>query len=119
MTIRREDVDAGRIDFSGVVDTTAPDLPPVHPGEILKEEFLEPLGMSVYALAAALQVPRTRLNDIVLGRRSVTAETALRLAKYFGTSADFWMGLQAQYDLDVARRTFGPDVDRQVRPRAA
>lgn len=119
MTIRREDVDAGRIDFSEVADPTAADLPPVHPGSVLKEEFLAPLGMSVYALAAALQVPRTRLNDIVLGRRSVSAETALRLAKYFGTSADFWMGLQAQHDLDVARRSVGAVVDRQVRPRAA
>jgi len=119
MTIRREDIDAGRVDFADVVDPAAPMLPPVHPGDILKEEFLAPLGISVYALAAALRVPRTRLNDIVLGRRSVTAETALRLAKYFGTSADFWMGLQAQYDLDVARRTFGAEVDRQVTPRAA
>ncbi len=70
-----------------------------HPGEILKEEFLEPLGISVYALAQALDVPRTRMNDIVLGRRGISADTALRLAKFFGTDAFSWLNLQQRYEL--------------------
>jgi addiction module HigA family antidote len=71
---------------------------PVHPGEILREEFLVPLGMSAHALAMAVRVPAPRINDIVRERRAVTADTALRLARFFGTSVEFWMGLQADYD---------------------
>ena len=119
MTIRREDLDAGRIDLSEVIDTATPPLGPVHPGDILKHEFLAPLGMSVYALAAAVQLPRTRLNDIVLGRRAVTAETALRLARFFGTSARFWLNLQSAYDLSIAAGKHGADIEREVKPRAA
>lgn len=76
---------------------------PIHPGEILREEFLIPLGMTAHALAMALQVPAPRINDIVRERRAVTADTALRLAKYFGTSVEFWAGLQSDFDVAVAR----------------
>ena len=76
---------------------------PIHPGEILREEFLIPLGMTAHALAMALQVPAPRINDIVRERRAVTADTALRLDKYFGTSVEFWAGLQTDFDVAVAR----------------
>lgn len=118
MTIRIEDVEAGWIDFSDILDLDSAPIGPVHPGDILKADFLDPLGMSVYALAHAVHVPRTRLNDIVLGRRAVTAETALRLARYFGTTAAFWTGLQAQHDLEMARRGLGRELD-EIAPRAA
>ena len=117
MSIRREDLDAGRVDFADMIPGRR--LPPVHPGEILREEFLLPLGLSVYALAQAIKVPRSRLNDIVRGRRAVSADTALRLARYFGTSADFWLGLQARYDLDLAERSLRRKIEREVSPRAA
>lgn len=78
---------------------------PIHPGEILREEFLVPLNLSANALAIALGVPAPRINDVVRERRGVTADTALRLARYFGTSAEFWMGLQADYDLRLAEST--------------
>ena len=90
-----------------------------HPGEILNEEFLKPLGMSVNALALALRVPATRIGAIVKGERSVTADTALRLARFFGTSPEFWMNLQAMYDLTKARVESGMAIKRDVRPRAA
>ena len=77
---------------------------PIHPGEILREEFLLPLGLSANALAVALGVPAPRINDIVRERRGISADTALRLARYFGTSAEFWMGLQADHDLRQAER---------------
>src|SRR6266542_3983573 len=76
-------------------------LPPVHPGEVLAEEFLEPMGISQYRLAKDIAVPPRRINEIVHGTRAVSADTALRLARYFGTSERFWLNLQAQYDLDV------------------
>ena len=78
-------------------------IPPVHPGEILLEEFLKPLGLSQYRLAKGLSVPARRINEIVLGVRSITADTALRLARFFGTSERFWLNLQATYDLEVER----------------
>jgi addiction module HigA family antidote len=90
-----------------------------HPGEVLKEEFLKPLGMSVNALAIALRVPATRVGAIVKGERSVTADTALRLARFFGTTAEFWMNLQAMHDLTKARLEAGVEIERDVRPRAA
>ena len=92
-------------------------LPPIHPGEILREEFLKPLGMSMNKLANHLQVPANRITQIVEGRRGITGETALRLARYFGTSAEFWLGMQKDYDLQVARDEFEAEVVRQVRPR--
>jgi addiction module HigA family antidote len=90
-----------------------------HPEEVLNEEFLGPLGMSVNALAMALRVPATRIGAIVKGERSVTADTALRLARFFGTSPELWMNLQAMYDLTKARRESGGKIQRDLRPRAA
>jgi addiction module HigA family antidote len=117
MSIKREDVDSKRVDLSDV--TTGKRLPPLHPGEILREEFLKPLGLSIYALAEAIKVSRSRVNDVVLGRRGITADTALRLARYFGTSPEFWMNLQARYDLDLGERTLRRRIEREVAPRAA
>ena len=117
MSIKREDLDAGRIDFAGV--TTGRRLPPIHPGEILRADFLGPMGVSVYVLAKAIKVPRSRVNDIVLGRRAITTDTALRLARYFGTTPEFWINLQARHDLDVAKDTLGRWIEREIRPRAA
>ena len=90
-----------------------------HPGEVLSEEFLKPLGMSVHALALALRVPATRIGAIVKGERSVTADTALRLGRFFGTSAELWINLQAMHDLTKARMQSGLAIERDVRPRAA
>ena len=90
-----------------------------HPGEVLAEEFLKPLDLSVNALAIALRVPATRIGAIVKGERSVSADTALRLARFFGTSPEFWVNLQAMHDLTRARRTSGVTIARDVRPRAA
>jgi antitoxin HigA-1 len=92
---------------------------PVHPGEILREDFLGPLEMSVNALAQALRVPSTRLHEIVKERRAVTPDTALRLARYFGGDAQSWLNLQASYDLKVAERELGPAIESEVKPRAA
>ena len=93
-------------------------LPPVHPGEILRDEFLKPMNLSVYGLARSLKISRPRLNDIVLGRRGVTIDTALRLGRYFGMTPDFWINLQTRYDLDVAERTVGSQIEQEVEPRA-
>jgi antitoxin HigA-1 len=117
MSIKREDLDAGRIDFSDV--GTGKRLPLIHPGEILRDEFLRPMKISVYTLAQAIKVPRSRVNDIVLGRRGITADTAFRLARYFGTSPDFWINLQARFDLDTADRKLRRRIEREVTPRAA
>ena len=117
MTISRENLDRRGVDLSDVVSGRR--LPPVHPGRFLRDEFLKPLDLSVYALAKALHVPRPRLNDVMLGRRSVSTDTALRLARYFGTSPEFWVNLQACYDLDVAERKLRRTIDREVKPRAA
>jgi addiction module HigA family antidote len=90
-----------------------------HPGEILAEEFLKPLNLSVNALAMALRVPATRIGAIIKGERSVTADTALRLARFFGTSPEFWVNLQAMHDLTKARLETGTIIERDVHPRAA
>lgn len=92
---------------------------PVHPGEILREEFLIPLELSVNAVAHALRVPATRLHEIVKERRSITADTALRLARYFGGDAQSWMNLQAAYELRLADVKSGRRIEREVDPRAA
>lgn len=92
---------------------------PIHPGEILREEFLIPLEMSAHALSQAIRVPATRVNDIVNGRRGVTADTALRLARYFGNSAEFWLNLQAAYDLRIAERDVAPKIEKEILPRSA
>jgi len=94
-------------------------LPNVHPGEVLFEEFLVPMEISQNRLARDLGVPPRRINEIVHGKRAITADTALRLSRYFGTSEGFWMGLQADFDLEEARNRLGERLVRQVRPRAA
>jgi antitoxin HigA-1 len=93
-------------------------LPPVHPGEVLLEEFLAPMGLSQYRLAKDISVPARRINEIVHGTRAVSADTALRLARYFGTSERFWLNLQAQYDLDVEYDLIGDRIEKEITPRA-
>lgn len=93
-------------------------LPPIHPGQVLKE-ILDEAGLTVNALALALRVPANRVGAIVKGRRGITADTALRLARYFGTSAQLWMNLQAKYDLAVAEDALQERIDREVLPRSA
>ena len=117
MSIKREDLDAGRVNFKDV--TSSRKLAPIHPGEILRDDFLEPMKISVYTLAKAIKVPRSRINDVVLGRRAITTDTALRLARYFGTSPELWINLQARYDLDMADRTLRRRIEREISPRAA
>ncbi len=94
-------------------------LPLVCPGEILLEEFMRPLGLSINRLARDLAVPPGRISAIVNGKRAITADTALRLGKYFGVSPEIWMGLQADFDLRTAQRTIGPEVEKRVRRHAA
>jgi antitoxin HigA-1 len=94
-------------------------LSPVHPGEVLLEEFLEPAGLSQYRLAKDITVPPRRINEIVHGKRSVTADTALRFARYFGTTPRFWLNLQAQYELDVESDRLGDRLDREVSASAS
>ena len=99
--------------------TSLPNRVTSHPGEILAEEFLRPLNLSANALAMALRVPATRIGAIIKGERSVTADTALRLSRFFGTSPDFWIGLQSKHDLTKAKLQSGAAIERDVRPRAA
>ena len=89
-------------------------LDPIHPGEILIEEFLEPLEISQYRLAKSISVPPRRINEIVHGKRAITADTALRLARFFGTTDRFWLNLQARYDLEVQRERLGPALEAEV-----
>jgi addiction module HigA family antidote len=91
-------------------------LDPIHPGEILEEDFMRPLGLSANALAKRIDVPVTRISEMVRGRRGVTADTALRLARFFGTSPELWLGLQAEYDLRVAGREIGDSLECDIVP---
>jgi addiction module HigA family antidote len=91
----------------------------MHPGEILREELMKPLGLSINRLARDLRVAVTRMSEIVNSRRSITADTALRLARYFGTTAEFWLNLQAGFELDLARRESAHQIERDVHPRQA
>ena len=116
MIIKRGEVNRNEVDFSDV--TSGSRLPPVHPGEILRDEFLRPMELSVYRLARALKISRPRLNDVVRGRRRVTTDTALRLGRYFGTTPEFWINLQTRHDLDLAERTVWTRIEREVEPRA-
>jgi len=95
------------------------ELPPIHPGEILLEEFLKPLGVSQYRLAKEISVPPRRINEIVLGKRAISPDTALRLARYFGLSDRFWINLQARYDLEVEKDRLADRLEREVRVYAA
>lgn len=92
------------------------DYPPIHPGEVLLEDFLKSMGISQYRLAQAIHVPPRRINEIVHGKRGISADTAIRLSRYFGTSAELWLGLQADYDLERAREEMG---DVEILPLAA
>lgn len=98
--------------------TTRKTMPPIHPGEVLAEDFMKPLGVSQYRLAKEMSVSARRINLIVKGRQAITADTALRLGRYFGMEAQFWMNLQARYDLEVAQMTLLKRLDREVTPRA-
>lgn len=94
-------------------------ITPVHPGEVLLEEFLRPMGISQYRLAKDISVPPRRINEVVHGKRAISADTALRLSRYFGLSERFWMNLQAHYDLEVEKDRLGPRLAKEVRVRAA
>lgn len=94
-------------------------IEPLHPGEVLQKEFLEPMGLSQNKLAMALHVPARRINEIVLGKRGITADTALRLARYFGMSPQFWLGLQMDYELDVAQDSLDTRIVAEIMPMAA
>jgi addiction module HigA family antidote len=119
MSISRKALDAGEIDLSDVIDPVAAPIPPITPGELLREEWLEPLGITAYRLAKDIGVPPNRVTAILAGERAITADTALRLAQYFGTSAESWINMQTQYDLAMERRTHGDAIARAVRPRDA
>lgn len=93
-------------------------MSPIHPGEVLLEEFLSPLGLSQYRLAKDISVPPRRINEIVHGQRRITADTALRLSRFFGTSERFWLNLQTRYDLEVAKDQLGDRLDREIRAHA-
>jgi addiction module HigA family antidote len=94
-------------------------IPPIHPGEILLEEFLKPMGLSQNRMAMDIHVPARRINEIVHGKRRITADTALRLSRFFGNSPQFWLGLQMDYDLDVAEDSLKDRLDREVHPYPA
>ena len=91
--------------------------PPLHPGEVLYEDFIVPTGISIHRLAMDLRVPANRIAEIVKGERAISADTALRLARYLGTSAEFWLGLQSDYDLEKAKDQFAARIEREVHPR--
>ncbi|MGD0075553.1 MAG: HigA family addiction module antitoxin [Candidatus Binataceae bacterium] len=93
------------------------EVPPVHPGEILLEEFLKPLKMNAHRLALALRVPANRIGQIVAGDRDLSLDTALRLGRYFGTGAEFWVNLQARYDIETAKGELEEKIEREVQPR--
>jgi len=93
-------------------------LEPLHPGEVLRTEFLEPLGLSQNKLAIAIRVPARRINEIVMGKRRITANTALRLARYFKMSPEFWLGLQMDYDLDLEQDEFENEIASEIKPMA-
>ena len=117
MTIKRGELDRREIDFSDV--TTGQRLPPVHPGEILRDEFLIPMHLHVKHLAQAIKISEIDLDAIAHGRRSITIDTALRLGHYFGMTPEFWINLQTRYDLDVAEHTVRRQIEREIEPLAA
>lgn len=119
MSIRREDLDLGTVDLGEVLARGRKPLKPVHPGRILRTEFLDAMELTAYRLAKDINVPVNRVAAILNGTRSITADTALRLAHYFGTDAQSWINLQARYDLEITRRASGKRIGREVKPRAA
>ena len=114
MSIKRDDIDNRKVDLLNIASGRRS-----HPGEILRDEFLTPMKISVYELANATEVPRTRPNDIVLGRRVITIDTAIRLGRYLGTSSEFCINLQRRYDLNLADRTVRRRIEQEISPRAA
>ncbi|MEI8394115.1 MAG: HigA family addiction module antitoxin [Rhodospirillaceae bacterium] len=116
MSIGREELESGRIGFPED-EFTPMELPPPHPGQILRREFMEPLDIGINALARALRLPPSRISDIVHGKRGITADTALRLERYFGVSASLWMGLQQDHDLRLGRLNLSPHILQTVQPR--
>ena len=94
-------------------------LEPIHPGEVLQEDFLKPMGISINRLAREIVVPPGRISEIVNGRRGITADTALRLSQFFGTSAELWQGLQCDYDLRLTRQKIGKEIERRIEPYVA
>jgi addiction module HigA family antidote len=115
--ISREELDSGRVDFSDL--DCGERLAPVHPGEVLRADFLDAMGLTAHALALALRVPANRITTILAGDRAVTADTALRMARHFGTSAGFWLNLQKAYELEMAERAAGARIRAEVSPRHA
>jgi addiction module HigA family antidote len=118
MTVTMEDLRAGRVELDDVIEPGEAALGPVHPGEILRD-CLDDLGVSAYALAKAIHVPVNRVTAILAGRRAITADTALRLARRLGASAELWLNLQASHDLEVARARSGAAIEAEVEPQAA
>jgi antitoxin HigA-1 len=117
VSIAIEDIAAGRVDFADIVDPSKTGrLPPLHPGEVLREEFLQPLGMSAYALAKALFVPLNRITAILAGERAISADTALRLGRFFDMTPEFWINLQGAYDLEMARLADAGEIAADVKP---
>lgn len=116
MAIRIEDLNS--TDFSDVADLSMPRLAPVHPGTVLLEDWLKPLGISQYAIAKAIDVPPRRINEIVKGLRGITVDTALRLSVFFGTDAQSWVNLQTHYDTEVAREAMAGVLARIVKREA-
>ena len=119
MSVRRDDLAAGKIDLADIIDSGRAPMRSTRPGDLLRTEFLEPMGLSAYRLAKEINVPLNRVAGILAGKRAITADTALRLARYFRTDAQSWINLQARYDVEVARRASGRRIDREVKPRAA
>lgn len=116
MTIRIEDLNS--TDFSDIVVRQSKRIPPTRPGDILRQDFLEPLNLSANALASALHVPTNRITGILKGQRAITADTALRLGRYFGTTAQFWLNLQTSYDLQIVEKETGKEIERSILPMA-
>jgi addiction module HigA family antidote len=119
MSIRRDDLDAGRVDLADVIDKRRASMRPCPPGDVLRTEFLKPIKQSAYGLAKDINVPLNRVAGILAGKRAITADAALRLARYFGTDAQSWINLQGRYDLEMTRQASGRRIDHEVKPRAA
>ena len=119
MTITREALESGSIDLSDVIDVSTAPIDPVAPGALLREEWLDPLGITPYRLAKDIGVAPNRITAILAGDRAITADTALRLARYFGTDAQSWMNLQTRHDLAVEMADHGKEIEQTVHPRAA
>ena len=117
MSIRLDELNS--TDFSEVLEADGAEIPPTRPGEVLRHDFMEPLGLNASEVARALQVPANRITAILSGKRRVTADTALRLARYFGTTPQFWLHLQEHYDLCVAEAEQGERIEREVAPRSS